>query len=110
MRAEDISQILFLNDNPDYRMLMAMDPVFECPYTVKEEGALYHGYMDMLCQDEDHIHILDFKTDRAFDMDTLKETYRKQLETYQRAMQAIQPDKKIHLWLASFHLKEISEF
>ena len=109
MSAEDLKQLLFLNDNQDYQRLMAMHPSFECAYTVKEGDALYHGFMDMLCQNEDEIHILDFKTDRAFDMETLIKTYQAQLETYRNAMQTIQPHKKIHLWLASFHLKEISK-
>lgn len=107
--AQDREQFLSLNKCAEYARWMELPHEFECPYTVKENGAIVHGYMDMVAFDGDTIHILDFKTDYVMDMIQLKERYHTQLETYARAMQQIYPDKHIRTWIYSFTLQEIGE-
>lgn len=107
--AQDKEQFLSLNRCAEYARWMELPHEFECPYTVKENGAIVHGYMDMVAFDGDTIHILDFKTDYVMDMIQLKERYHTQLETYARAMQQIYPDRHIRTWIYSFTLQEIGE-
>lgn len=107
--AQDKEQFLSLNNCPEYARWMELPHDFECPYTVREHGAIVHGYMDLIAFDGDVIHILDFKTDHVMDMIQLKERYHSQLETYARAMKQIYPDKTIRTWIYSFSLMELGE-
>lgn len=105
----DLEQFLSLNDCQVYGSWLRKEHLFEAPYNVMTDGALLHGYMDLLVLDGQDIHILDFKTDSVISMDRLKQVYRTQLEAYKKAVSYIYPDKNIHIWLYSFYLKEISE-
>lgn len=108
LSGSDLDQFLSLNDNGTYQDWMKKDHQFECPYSVFDNGALIHGYMDLVVHDGDEIHILDFKSDNAFDMESLKNRYRQQLDTYKRAMELIEPGKKVTAWIYSFSLKELA--
>lgn len=107
----DLKQFLDLNNNKIYKSWMGMNHQFEAPYSVMEDNHLAHGFMDLLVQDPEHntIHILDFKTDAAFDMDSLIRHYRPQLATYSNALKSMYPDKSIHTWIYSFYLSELKE-
>lgn len=105
----DEDRFLRLNDNPVYEKWMGLPHEFECPYCVMEQGAIVHGYMDLVVFEGDEIHILDFKTDAAFDEQSLASRYRPQLETYRRAMQTIYPERKVHAWIYSFDLAALFE-
>lgn len=108
----DLSQLMSLNDQPQFAGWMRQKHAFELPYSVLDEsnpGSYIHGFMDFVAFDPDVIHIVDFKTDSVFDMDVLQKNYGVQLRTYQKAMQEIYPDKKVRIYLYSFHLKELRE-
>lgn len=106
---QDKEQFLSLNQCPQYARWMELPHEFECAYTVREHGAIVHGYMDLVAFDGDVIDILDFKTDHVMDMIQLKERYHGQLETYARAMKQIYPEKTIRTWIYSFSLQELGE-
>lgn len=105
----DLTQFLSLNDCSEYARWMQQEHYFECPYSVREGDALVHGYMDLAVITEDEISILDFKTDAAFDMDSLVERYQKQLETYRHAMELIYPGVPVHTWLYAFTLQQLQQ-
>lgn len=105
----DAAQFLKLNDHPDFRNWMNGKHQFELPYSVFKDGSYVHGFMDFVSYDGDTINIVDFKTDRAFDMESLIRQYRKQLETYEQAMHQIHPDQKIRTFIYSFTLGELGE-
>lgn len=104
---EDLDQFLSLNQDAAYAAWKKLPHQYECPYAVFDGTRFLHGYMDMIAQDGDTVHILDFKSDRVFDMDALKRRYREQLETYRRAMQLIYPHKKVQAWIYSFYMQEM---
>ncbi|MFR7639139.1 exodeoxyribonuclease V subunit beta [Allobaculum fili] len=105
----DADLLLRLNDNATYAKWMELPHEFECPYCVMEKGTIIHGYMDLVVFDGDTIDILDFKTDAAFDEQSLADRYRGQLETYRKAMQSIHPDRKVRAWIYSFELASLFE-
>lgn len=79
----------------------------ECQHLFREKtfsfidettGQIVHGIFDVLCQDEDRITIIDYKTDRV-KKDTpeyyLKENHRIQMEYYKLLLKRIYPTCKI---------------
>ena len=105
----DIDEITHLGTIETYARWMKEPHEFECPYCVMEEGAITHGYMDLVVREGNTIHILDFKTDRAFDEQSLASRYRAQLETYRRAMKSIEPQATVRAWIYSFALGSLFE-
>lgn len=84
-----------LNHSAEFKKWMNGKHQFELPYSVNENGAYVHGFMDFVAFDQDTIHIVDFKTDSAFDMESLGRKYINQLSTYEQAMAQIYPDKRL---------------
>lgn len=109
LREEDLAQFLSLNHNAAYARWMEQTHYFECPYSVREGDTLVHGYIDLAVITENEISILDFKSDAAFDMESLIGRYRRQLETYKQAMQKIYPDRPVHIYLYSFSLQQLEQ-
>lgn len=105
--AAGIAQILGLNDEEHYQKWMQYDHVYECPYCTKEDDAYVHGFMDLVIFLPDETVILDFKSDSAFDGQSLARKYSPQLETYRKAMEQIQPGRRISAWIYSFGLGEM---
>ncbi|WP_304754988.1 UvrD-helicase domain-containing protein [Ileibacterium valens] len=105
----DARQFLQLNHSAEFKKWMNGKHQFELPYSVNENGAYVHGFMDFVAFDQDTIHIVDFKTDSAFDMESLGRKYINQLSTYEQAMAQIYPDKKVRTYIYSFHLGELGE-
>ena len=106
---EDWKQLSSLNTNAQFEKWMQGKHAFESPYTVLNGNNLVHGYMDFVADEGNEIHIIDFKSDRVFDMSVLESRYHSQLETYKQAMEAIRPDARVHIWLYSFALEELHE-
>ncbi len=106
----DERQFLSLNGCTEFARWMNGKHQFELPYSVFEDGAYVHGFMDFVAFDGNTIHIVDFKSDIAFDMETLKRQYAKQLKTYEKAMKEIYPGYDVKTWLYSFTLGEISSY
>lgn len=106
---DDIAQIMALNENETYGNWMKMKHQFELPYLQKQDSRLYHGFMDLVVEDGDTIHILDFKTDRGKTMKELENLYQPQLKIYEDAMKEIYPDKKVKTYLYSFTLNDLHE-
>jgi ATP-dependent helicase/nuclease subunit A len=81
-----------------------MDHQFECSYTVLQNDAYVHGFMDLVVFDGNTIHVIDFKSDYVKDQKQLENLYQKQLAIYKEAMMAIAPGKNVKTYLYSFRL------
>lgn len=104
---EDTAQLQALNTDEHYARWMNLPHQFECPYVAMDHEAIIHGFMDLVVFDGDTIHIVDFKSDRAFDGSSLIRKYAGQLDTYEKAMTQIEPKRKIAKWIYSFALSEM---
>jgi ATP-dependent exoDNAse (exonuclease V) beta subunit len=100
----EIDQIQALNKNPLYASWMKMDHQFECSYTVLQNDAYVHGFMDLVVFEGDTIHVVDFKSDYVKDQKQLEGMYQKQLAIYSEAMKTIAPGKTVKTYLCSFRL------
>ena len=95
-----------MNTNPLYQQWMQEKHEFECSYIVKDHNQITNGFMDLVVWEENQIIIVDYKTDTAT-AEELIETYHKQLETYKKAMEIMEPSKPIQTYIYSFHLGQI---
>lgn len=102
-----IEDLLSLNRCAQYARWMEVEHVFECPYIATEEGAIVHGYIDLAAFDGRNIAILDFKSDRVMNRQSLIDRYGVQLKTYAKAMEQIDPEADITCWIYSFELQEL---
>ena len=84
-----------------------IDPEADVP---KGTGVLIQGAVDLCFTENDSVTVLDFKTDRVDDMETLKDRYFEQLSIYSKACEKIfaLPVKKRIVY--SFHLSDYIVF
>lgn len=106
LSSTDIKQLQTMNTNPLYQQWMQEKHEFECSYIVKDHNQITNGFMDLVVWEENQIIIVDYKTDTAT-AEELIETYHKQLETYKKAMEIMEPSKPIQTYIYSFHLGQI---
>lgn len=99
----DMKQFLSLNEDPTYRRLMTLPHVFEESYIARIDGAIAHGFMDLVSYDKKEITIVDFKTDQVDSMEELADRYRGQLLMYKRAMEQIHPEMRVKTCIYSFY-------
>ncbi len=78
--------------------------------TCSGETVMVQGVIDCLVVNGDKGYIIDYKTDRVDDMQTLYERYSKQLEMYRRAGGYLYEINSIKCIIYSFHLGEYTEF
>lgn len=76
----------------------------------KNETVLVQGVIDCFVINGDKGYIIDYKTDRVDDMETLYKRYAKQLEMYRRAGSYLYEIKDIECIIYSFHLGEYIRF
>ncbi len=102
---KDLEQLFALNANPTYQQYMKASHQFEASYIVKINQKIVHGFIDLIVFYEDHIVILDFKTDHVSKEETLIQQYQEQLQTYRQAIQILYPNHTIETKIYSFSLK-----
>lgn len=107
--AQDIDQIMALNDSTLFAAWMKEGHEFECAYSVMDHGQMIHGYMDFVAFLEKETIIVDFKSDYVQSMDELRTKYMPQLDVYRKAMRLIDPGKPVRTYIYSLFLKEMSE-
>lgn len=76
----------------------------------REETVMVQGVIDCLVINGEKGYIIDYKTDRVQDMDTLYRRYSKQLEMYRTAGGYLYELNDIRCIIYSFHLGEYTEF
>lgn len=101
----DIQVLLSLQQNDIFKQAQKGKVYHEMPFVVNHEDGIIHGYMDYVSLLDEQIILIDFKSDRYSDEKTLLSHYRKQLETYEKALHILYPNKVIHTYLYSFELQ-----
>lgn len=81
----------------------------ELSFAVLSGNELIHGQMDYVAQDESHVILIDFKSDRHAQVDQLKTLYARQISIYQRCLHQMYPEKQIQAYLYSFDLDQFIE-
>lgn len=76
---------------------------------LEEEMILVQGIIDVFWMEGDTIALLDYKTDRVSSKKQLADLYRKQLELYAKALEAVWKKKVAQKYLYSFSLHETVE-
>ncbi|RKM61950.1 helicase-exonuclease AddAB subunit AddA [Butyrivibrio sp. CB08] len=77
------------------------------PQFPDEEMVLVQGIIDAWFIEDDEIILLDYKTDRVDDEDTLIRRYKLQLELYKRALEAATKKKVKEVYIYSFDLGSV---
>ena len=72
--------------------------------TYKDESIMLQGVIDCIVLTKEKAYVIDYKTDRVNDMQTLYERYHKQLELYRTAAGYLYDTKEIECIIYSFHL------
>lgn len=101
----DLQLLQALNQNQEYALYMKLKHRFECPYIIKADENIVHGFMDLVVWNKEKIIIIDFKTDHLEHEEEFIERYSIQLETYQKAMKQIE-NKSIDTKIYSFYLRK----
>lgn len=99
-----ISQLLTYKAHPTTKELHLLDHDFEVGYAWNNEGEIIVGIMDFVAMTEHEVILVDFKSDRVSDPQTLIERYTDQLEGYKKVLQQEYPDKPIKAYLYSLAL------
>lgn len=74
--------------------------------TYAEDEVLVQGVMDCVLEKDGRITVIDYKTDRVPDMQTLKDRYTKQLELYRLRAKRLFRTENVNCLLYSFHLNQ----
>lgn len=106
---KDIDAVLAFYDNDIARHCANGEIKHEFPFYALMDQDVLHGYMDMVAFTKEDTILVDFKTDRVTDPETLVELYTDQLKAYVRVLQKIQPAKPVRAYLYSLALKSFIE-
>ena len=109
IRFSDIRLLLQLNRQPLFQQCQRMNIEKELSFAVLSGNELIHGQMDYVAQDESHVILIDFKSDRHAQVDQLKTLYARQISIYQRCLHQMYPEKQIQAYLYSFDLDQFIE-
>jgi len=74
--------------------------------TIQSEKMLMQGAVDLLCETEDGLMIVDYKTDRNVDAQTLIDRYKLQVVLYKEAVEKMYMKKVSSVYLWSFELSQ----
>ena len=74
----------------------------EYPFYIETAKLNMNGIMDFVSIFEDHIILIDFKTDAA-SLEEIRKRYCMQLNAYRKALQVIYPNRPVSVYAWSFH-------
>lgn len=109
IRLSDIRLLLQLSRQSLFQQCQRMNVEKELSFAVLSGNELIHGQMDYVAQDESHVILIDFKSDRHAQVDQLKTLYARQISIYQRCLHQMYPEKQIQAYLYSFDLDQFIE-
>ena len=81
----------------------------DLPQEMAEEAVLVQGIADCIFREDDHLILLDYKTDRVKTADELRQRYRSQMRFYKQALESIFGLPVTEMLLYSFALGETVE-
>ncbi len=107
LEKHDIQVLLALQNNAIFANAQQASVYHEFPFIVNDADCIIHGFMDYVAIQDNTITLIDFKSDRNASASQIVSRYRKQLETYQKALLILYPNKTIHTYIYSFELQEM---
>ncbi len=100
----DIQRLLQLDRQPLFRRCQAMTVKKELPFALELDRQLIRGQIDYLAWDQQEMILIDFKSDRISDPQTLMDHYRPQLQLYVRCLKEMAPQHALSAYLYSFEM------
>ena len=97
----DINAVLAFYADPVITRLSNANWFHEFPFYALIDQEVWHGYMDLVILGDTDITLIDYKTDRVDDPETLVELYQDQLLAYVRVLRQMHPDKPVLAYLYS---------
>lgn len=97
-------EMRFLSEIPAKRIDESLDG------DIADTPVIVQGAVDLCFEEEDGIVVLDFKTDKADNLETLKETYSEQLNIYATAVEKIMGKPVKEKIIYSFNLSDYISF
>lgn len=112
IREDVVKETLRILNDAQYAPLFGTSSRAEVPITGLIEGKLISGQIDRLLIEKNHVHIIDYKTNRPPPqrVEDVPDIYRAQLKAYRETLRLIYPDHQIKtylLWTDGPHLMEI---
>lgn len=104
LKTENKDGIIHFVQDPFFIKLVNNQYYQEYNFTTYVDEQLTTGVIDLLVEDNTHLYVIDYKSDRL-DSDSLRKQYTKQLKTYEKAL-AYYSDKPVKLYLYSIKNKE----
>ena len=106
---KDIDAVMAFYDNDIARHCASGEIKHEFPFYALMDQEVLHGYMDMVAFTDQDTILIDYKTDRVTESDTLIELYTDQIKDYVRVLSQMRPDKPVKAYLYSLALKSYIE-
>lgn len=107
LSSHDFDVLSTLNDNDIFKSTRFGKIYHELPFMVTDQDTIIHGFMDYIAILDHLLILIDFKSDRNAEIKDLLNRYHMQLETYQKALHLMYPQKEIHAYIYSFELKQM---
>ena len=86
-------------DNDILKMLLkAKEVMCEVPFSYRENDTVIDGVVDLIYEDDNGYHIIDYKTNKEDDVSILEKEYASQLEDYVKAMKQMGVDADAHIY------------
>lgn len=106
LHSSEYPKLFKLYQNNLYTQSLLHPHYHEYPYTLMEDGQYINGIIDYISFGE-RIMIVDFKSDRHVDAQTLKQRYHTQLAHYHHAISIIFKNHPVDVYIYSFSLNEM---
>jgi ATP-dependent helicase/nuclease subunit A len=106
---KDIDAVMAFYDNDIARHCASGEIKHEFPFYALMDQEVLHGYMDMVAFTDHDTILIDYKTDRVTESDTLIELYTDQIKDYVRVLSQMRPDKPVKAYLYSLALQSYIE-
>lgn len=103
----DIKTLQTLYHDEIFQEVLKQQCYYELPFIAHDDQTVLHGLMDVVAIQDDHITIIDFKTDSVETPDQLIERYTQQLALYRKAMMILYPNATIQTYVYSLHLHQM---
>jgi len=104
LSSQDIEKIVAFYNNPLTKSFFGKDCLSELPYYNYYDET--NGIIDLFVEDDKKNYIIDFKSDKNVDEETLITRYKEQLEAYKQAIVESYPNKEVEMLIYSFELSK----
>lgn len=104
----DKERLISFSQSNIYQGALEKEIYKEYPFNVydSKSNAIIYGAIDFIAIGENDITIIDYKTDTT-SINTIKEEYTNQLNTYKKAISILYPNKIVSCYIYSLHHKEV---